>query len=191
MNKENKKYKIQKSEFEIVQFKPRWIEPNKIITDKLLEIFMFYVINTPCTNLSPSSIGLKKHISRSKFKSLFYKVANLKRNTTLFTAKKLDEIKDACEKSKLKNDFYNHRDIEKILIYVGSNQNEITSICYHIRNSFAHGRFTIYNTTDNNPVFILEDCRKMKDKHHVRARMILKQSTLLEWIKMFKTVQEI
>lgn len=85
---------------------------------------MFYVVNTPCTNISASSINLKDGISnngKGKFKQLFFNVANLVRNETFFATKKFDQIKETCEKAKLKNNFHCKRNIEKVLIYVGNN----------------------------------------------------------------------
>ena len=43
---------IKKEKYEISSFKPGWIKPSKKISSELFEILMFYVVNTPCEDIS-------------------------------------------------------------------------------------------------------------------------------------------
>lgn len=65
--------------------------------------------------------------------------------------------------------------------------NEFLSICYHIRNSFAHGRLAMYDYENGKDiVFVLEDGVKKNGEFQVRSRMVLKKSTLLKWMNILK-----
>ena len=50
--------------FEITSLNPGWIKrrvPNSYADDGLRRIIMFYVINTPCSDLSSSSIPMNEY----------------------------------------------------------------------------------------------------------------------------------
>lgn len=72
-------------------------------------------------------------------------------------------------------------------MYKPGRYNDFLSICYHIRNALAHGRFAMYSLSNNaDTMFVLEDGVKKGSEFQVRSRMILKQSTLLNWIKIIE-----
>lgn len=152
---------------------------------------MFFVINSPCTESSTSGIDIKeygwsKDIWKSdKLKKVLLDVGNLKRNENFFVAKKTDEMKKTCEKAKTKKNFHSNRKKEKIVIYK-SKPNEFLSICNHIRNSLAHGRFNIFDGINEDDIYVFEDGIKRNGKIQVRSRIILKKSTLLKWIEILE-----
>lgn len=87
----------------------------------------------------------------------------------------------------MKKDFHRSHDRERIVIYK-SRQNEFLSIFHHIRNAFAHGRIAIYdcdNGTDT--IFVMEDGVIRKTQFEVRARMVLKKSTLIKWMETIRS----
>lgn len=184
--------------FEIAPINPGWIKrkvPDSYADDDLRRIVLFYVINTPCVALSSSGIplteyGWKKDVWKTgKLKEMLFSVASLKKNSTFFLVKKLDEIKNACERANMKKAFHKNRDVEKIVIYKPNNYNEFTAVLYHIRNALAHGRLAMYESFDG-IVFVLEDGVKKGDHFYVRSRMILKKSTLLKWIDILECKTE-
>lgn len=62
------------------------------------------------------------------------------------------------------------------------------SICYHIRNAFAHGRLAMYDYKNcEDIVFVLEDGVKKNGEFQVRSRMVLKKSTLIKWMQILKS----
>ena len=179
---------------EISSLNPGWVKrrvPDTYADNGLKRIIMFYVINTPCTDLSSSGISVQEYgwdknvWKNNELKSALFDVAALKANETLFVTKNIDGMKYICEKAKMKKKFHDNRDVERIAIYLGR-YNTFLSICYHIRNAFAHGRLAMYENKDGEIVFALEDGIKRSGKFQVRSRMILKKSTLLKWIEIIE-----
>ena len=136
------------SGYEISPMNPGWIKrrvPDEYADDSLRDLIMFFVINTPCTDLSSSSIDLcdygwgKDIWKNEKLKKALFQIAGIERGSTFVVAQKTNEMKSVCEKASLKKSFHKSRDIERIAIFKGR-YNEFLSICYHIRNAFAHGR---------------------------------------------------
>jgi len=179
---------------EVASVNPGWIKKEKNIKYMdldMLRIFTFFVINTPCTEMSSSGIDVstygwgKKVWRTNELKNALLNVASLERGKTFVVAKKTTEMKKACEQCKAKKNFHDDRGQEKIVIYK-SRGNECLSIFNHIRNSFAHGRFNFYADKDNQVVIAMEDGVKHSGKFYVRSRMILKKSTLISWIDLLE-----
>lgn len=175
---------------------PGWIKkrvPNEYADESLKDLIMFFVINTPCTDLSSSSIdlsdyGWSKDIWKNdKLKNALFRVAEIERESTFVVAHRTNEMKSACEKTSLKKNFHRNRDKERIAIFKGR-YNEFLSICYHIRNSFAHGRLAMYDYENGKDImFVLEDGVKKNGEFQVRSRMVLKKSTLIKWMQILKS----
>ncbi len=184
------------SGYEISPMNPGWIKkrvPPEYADDSLKDLIMFFVINTPCTDLSSSSIELSNYgwgkdiWKNEKLKKALFQIAGIERGSTFVVARKTNEMKSVCEKASLKKNFHKKRDKERIAIFKGR-YNEFLSICYHIRNSFAHGRLAMYDCENgNNIMFVLEDGVKKNGEFQVRSRMILKKSTLIQWMNILKS----
>jgi len=182
--------------YEISPTNPGWIKrrvPNKYADDSLKDLIMFFVINTPCTDLSSSSIELSDYgwgkdiWKNEKLKKALFQIAGIERGSTFVVAQKTNEMKAICEKASLKKNFHKSRDVERIAIFKGR-YNEFLSICYHIRNAFAHGRLAMYDYENGNDiVFVLEDGIKKNGEFQVRSRMVLRKSTLIKWMKILKS----
>ncbi|MBR6108689.1 MAG: hypothetical protein IKQ36_03040 [Clostridia bacterium] len=182
------------SKYETAPISPGWIKrrvPSSYADDGLKRIVIFYVINTPCTEISSSSIpiteyGWSKNVWKNDaLKNVLLKVADLKRGDTFVVAKKTEDIKSSCEKAKLKKGFHQSRAMERV-VFFKNKSNEFLSLFWHIRNSLAHGRLAMYPSSDGDIVFALEDGVKRNGYYYVRARMILKKSTLLKWIDIIE-----
>ena len=190
-----KKMHVEKGR-ETAPINPGWIKkkvPDSYADDDLKRIVLFYVINTPCTALSSSGIplteyGWPKDIWRKPaLKQLLFDIAKLEYKKTFFPVNKTDETKNACEQAKMKKGFHNDRSVEKIVVYRNSGYNDFMSVLYHIRNAFAHGRLAMYEVENSEDiVFVLEDGVKRNNIYYVRARMILKKSTLIKWIDILE-----
>lgn len=163
--------------------------PSEKLDNDYWAIYNFYVLYTPCEGPSYKWIPItrygwsKKVWSQPALKDNLYAIADLKKGSTLCFAKKLEDIRDACRITIMGEGFHKDREIEKIAVYKG-NDNEVLCIFRHIRNSFAHGRFMIYENNNKETVYVIEDGIKKNGKLQVRARMILKKSTLLQWIEI-------
>jgi len=182
--------------YEISPMNPGWIKrrvPNEYADDSLKDLIVFFVINTPCTDLSSSSIELSDYgwgkdiWKNEKLKKALFQIAGIERGSTFVVAQKTNEMKAICEKASLKKNFHKSRDVERIAIFKGR-YNEFLSICYHIRNAFAHGRLAMYDYENGNDiVFVLEDGIKKNGEFQVRSRMVLRKSTLIKWMKILKS----
>lgn len=186
----------QKQKYEITALTPGWIKKELVDPTSIKivnELFMFYVINTPCDNISAcglpmSHYGWNKDVwKKGELRRILFGVAGLETNKTFFVAHKTDEMKAVFQKADLRKGFQTKRDIERIAIYK-EKCCEFLSLCYHIRNAFAHGRFAIYPLSiEKDVVFVLEDGKKMNGELQVRARMVLKGSTLKRWIELIRS----
>ncbi len=175
---------------------PGWLStkvPESYNDNDLMRIIMFYVINTPCTDLSAKGIPLSVYgwsgtiWKNDKLKNRLFDIANLKRKESFIIVKRLNEMKDACKKANLSKGFQKDRSQERIVIYKPSKYNEFLAICYHIRNSLAHGRLAMYPIKNSHDImFVMEDGVARNSSFEVRARMILKKSTLLKWIDILE-----
>lgn len=182
--------------YEIAPMNPGWIKkrvPDSYADNDLRDLIMFFVINTPCTDLSSSSISLNEYgwdkdiWKNEKLKKALFQVAEIERGSTFVVAHNTNEMKSACEKALLKKNFHRNRDRERIAIFKGR-YNEFLSICYHIRNAFAHGRLAMYDFENGKDiVFVLEDGIKKNGEFQVRSRMVLKKSTLIKWMQILKS----
>lgn len=183
--------------FEMTSISPGWIKkkvPDSYADDVLKELVLFYVINTPCTDLSSSGLALSHYgwnkdiWKKGKLKSALFEIADLKSKTTFCVAHKTNEMKKVCKAANLSKGFQTQRDVERIAMYKNSRYNEFLCICYHIRNAFAHGRLAMYDYENGNDIiFVLEDGVKKNGKFQVRSRMILKKSTLKTWMDIIKS----
>ena len=94
----------------------------------------------------------------------------------------------ACHRAGVQKNFTKTRDVNRIVVY-NSENNIMLSVFDHIRNSLAHGRFTIYE----DGFIALESGKNIYDKEHkknmidVRARMILKKETIMKWIDIIES----
>lgn len=181
--------------FELTDRNPGWVKkdvPKNFADDDLKKLVLFYVIYTPCTDLSSSSISMKRYGWDSdnvwrdqKLKNELFEVAGLVRNDTFISVKTIDMMKEACQKANMTRSFCKNRQKERIVIYKPSKYNEFLAICYHIRNAFAHGRLAVHSIKNSADImFVLEDGLNYNGKFQVRSRMILKKSTLLRWIEI-------
>lgn len=187
--------------YEYTSLNPGWIKkkvPDSYADDDLRRIILFYVINTPCTDLSSSGIPLKEYgwgkdcWKNNKLKNRLFACANLERDKTFFVAKKTNDMKIMCEKAKVKDGFHKRREKEKVVIYKPYKYtSEFMAVLYHIRNALAHGRLAMYEIKDSlDIIFVLEDGVKDKEQFQVRSRMILRKSTLLKWIDIFENKEK-
>lgn len=104
--------------------------------------------------------------------------------------KKLSNIsKNNWKVVKNNDDFDNYKDLlaseNKCCLFTNIKDRNVFSILYSIRNSFAHGSFNI-KTINNRKVYFLDACKEKKAKIHRKARIVLYEKTLLDWIKLIK-----
>ena len=171
---------------------PSWVStlPPAVYNNiELFDIVKFYVFNTPCKTLSSRSITLGDYGWTSPWSKPFYLNKQLKQASSnqnlLFSAASLNVMDNALQKADLLDLSNTDISLERICIF-NNQKNQFMSVFYHIRNSFAHGRFNIYLLNENSDdlVFLLEDVSPSSNRSGekpVSARMIIRKSTLLKW----------
>lgn len=173
---------------------PGWLTNQiKNKTSNYYNLLDFYVINTICDRLSCKGknvfkIGWEKKICkkgtlRNKLLSVISDDSSISEH--VFIAKTNAEIRRGFSKLNLDKQFHAVRE-EKIVAYKKYNLNQIESIFYHIRNSFAHGRFQVYTSKTNGTFYVFESgiIKKSIEKIDLKTRMVIKESILLKWIEI-------
>lgn len=173
---------------------PEWIDIksfNKRELEALKEIFPFYVVNTLHESYSFRSIPATEYgwpdnvWNTGTLKEQLFYVSNLTVGHNLFVVDRLEDMSDVCDTAHMNDCFYKDHDKEKIVVYVNSKSNLILSIFKHIRNAFAHGRFVMYPVGEDF-MFIMESVDASRQGLVVKARMILRASTLIRWMDIIK-----
>lgn len=173
---------------------PDWIDVksfNRNELEVLKEILPFYVINTLQENYSYRGIPITNYgwpdniWNTGDLKEQLFHVANLSMGYNLFVAERLEDMSDICSQAHLDSNFYQYRDQERIAIYVNSKSNLVLSIFKHIRNSFAHGRFVMYSLGDDT-MFVMESVDNSRQGLVLKARLVLRASTLIRWMEIIK-----
>lgn len=68
---------------------------------------------------------------------------------------------------------------DELAIHIKNKDSKSESLFYAIRCAFAHGLFNI-NSKNGEHYYILEN----RDREKLKARLILREETLLQWIKV-------
>lgn len=178
-------------------FNPGWVNNKKGMqfSSNFQRIIEFYVFSTPCDLVSSSSHGLSgrnwgtKPWSKTRLRSYLLQVGEFEVGKNYFKvtkgSKKEGTKSDMNEKiaSCHLNGTFHTKSENGIVFFSSGKYAEFIDIFYYIRCALAHGRFIISDASD--PVYILEAAKKHKEGSNTRsivtARMIIKESTLINW----------
>ena len=173
-----------------VDNKPTWVKREKddfCKRENYRKIIDFYLLNTPVTSLSSRSVSLCERGWVTPWRKPFYLNRQLKQSSSnyklLFSAATYNAVEEALTKADLKDDFPSNIEYERVCIY-DNQKNQFMSLFYHLRNSLAHGRFNIELLDEDNYSYIFEDVAGKGNRVKVSARMIIREDTLLKWIKI-------
>ena len=176
---------------------PKWIRnakdnlEEKLKDDDFRKILDFFVIFTPCKGASARAKPLKEKYRWEDTYGLkkSMRLAPSKQSIFLF-AESGKEMKAILVEADLVDNFPSNLEYERGCFYQGSKK-QLDSVFSHIRNCFAHGRFSI-KEKDGDWTFIFEDVGNGRGvpKGTPSARMILKKSTLLRWIEIIEGGEE-
>ncbi len=162
---------------------------SEFINKKYYSILDFYVVHSIISSLTYKSSSLRERgwgkkvfIKHDLRNALFKKF----KKEQIAIVKTGIEFRNKLNQLNMNKGFHKYND-EYIVLWQHYNLNQIESIFYHIRNSLAHGRFQIYKR-NNGIVYCFESGIKnnAKEMLELKARIILKESTLLEWIEIIK-----
>lgn len=174
-----------------VPFYQGWIKSKDDLnfTENFSKIINFYVFGTPCEFTSSSGRSIRDRKwdrntwKRPDLRTYILSMAELKRGVSYAKAITLDEMADCAVVVGLSGNFQTIRDKNRVVFYSDKRTADILSIFFYIRCSFAHGRFEIYNDNNGETIYAIEAIEKRKGITDciVKARMILKESTLILW----------
>ena len=196
---------------EITAFAPNWVNDKleMVFSKNFQRIIEFYVFSTPCSLVSSSVTGMNnrrrtwgdKPWNNTKLKHYLLRAAKLKEDVNYIKAtgdkkRKSDntivtpsDMQEKIRSCGLNDRFHTKRDKNRIVFISSGKSAEFLDIFFYIRCALAHGRFRIYEADD--PIYVLEAAEKHKidkeTKALVKARMVLKESTLLEWARIIDT----
>ena len=171
-----------------------WIDLDQFDDHDLCRIITFFVFHSPCSQLTSMSRTLEEYGWSSPWRKPYWLNRQLKQASSnyelLFSASTYDEMERALDNADLINSFPSDLTRERICIY-DNQKNQFMSVFYHLRNAFAHCRLKMVNL-DGECVFILEDVQPKKGQENllVSARMILRKSTLLNWIDLIENGEQ-
>ena len=184
---------------EIAEHPPTWIKAADIAfirnNDAIKDVIDFFVVYSPCANVSARGMDLTQYYWKeknpTKGKYLYNKIlstAGLVENETLFFSESLSNTEELFARARMGKDFCQAYTDNRVALV--SNGNLIMSIFRAIRNCLAHCRFTIILDYED-PIIAMENGEPIgKEKEgkqfQVKARMLLKLSTLKEWIRIVK-----
>lgn len=171
---------------------PTWMQETLIseYDEDFIKILDFFQFHSPVKGLSARCVTIQEYGWHSPWKKPFWLNKQLKQMSSnyelLFSASDQSCMTENLEKAELKENFPSDLDRERICV-VDNKKNQFLSVFYHIRDSFAHGRFYVHDCNENK-VFVMEDVgtKKYGDKKPLTARMIIRKETLVKWIDLIK-----
>ena len=177
---------------------PIWLDsplPNKLSDDELFQIIMFYVFYSPCEDKSHRSKPLDLYGWKKK---PWYEPSHLKEplnraiwgeeKPMFYFAKQKSDFEESISGHDLEENFYVHLMHQRIGLVISDNSKSMyMSLFAHIRNSLAHGRLAMYDVSNDDVMFVLEDGKPIKNgKFEVTARIVILKSSLLKIIELIK-----
>ena len=167
---------------------PSWMVETPVEEDdedfaKIIDFFQFHA---PVTGQSARCKTLQEYGWDSPWKKPYWLNKQLKRvasnHDLLFTAESQGRMDANLEKANLSESFPSDMLRERICV-ANNKKNQFMSVFYHIRDSFAHGRFFI-TEVEKQKIIVMEDVAPRGSPLIVTGRMIIKKQTLLKWIEI-------
>ena len=172
--------------------KYKYIKTNSILYDsndeynldqkEIYSIYSFFVIYSLCNNISFKQRTFVDYGWESnkinQIKIELKKTIDFDNENFIFTDK--DNLKENFERCNLMDGALNNVDNERFVIGKTKENNSYLKLFYRIRNCFAHGKFILRYTTNNEKVVVMQD----DDKYNVTARIVLKLETILNIINV-------
>lgn len=162
---------------------------DKMLTLNFNKIFKFFVVFSPCKRYATQGRTLNYYgwytkDTRSKNclnNTLKYK--NISKSIILVGSYK--ELKSKITEVDIHKEDYTNIKNEKGIFIKSGETSYFMSMFYHIRCALAHGRFTI-SKHDGETIYYLENGKEYKNgknEFKVSARLVIYESTLLDYIK--------
>lgn len=182
---------VDKSKLEFEAHPPAWCRDlTEEEENQIREIYKFFVVNTPCKDISAMSIPLTQYgwdedtpPKDGYLQKRLCDAAGLLLGTTLFVGEKREDMKTLFATASMDANFGNTFDANRVTILI--NGNFLMELFRNLRNSFAHCRFTLKNIP-NDILFVMENGAISGASCEVKSRMLIKKSTFEEWIRIIQ-----
>ena len=167
---------------------PKWLDnkvPESFFDEDLYRIILFFVFYSPCRNYCTQGRNLQYYgwkegawDSDSYLKDKLDRASQMK---YFVEKKRVSDLPEIFNQTEFGKNFFNNINVERAAFY-NSERNKYMSLFYHIRCSLAHGRMTMFPIDGNDIVLVMENVKESGKSCQVRARMVLRKSTLLNWV---------
>ena len=192
--KNNKQQKINENEYIKIEANEKWlcnIVDEKFYDKSFYKIIDFFVLHSPCkvssyTPKALESLGWINPWQSIKFRKAFDEIIGIEEDKSFLYHQAKNHMKIIWESLGRKS-FYDVDGFEFVVITHAGESNPRMDILHHIRNSFAHGRFSVV-LKDYEFYIYMEDVTKIKGLNglYVTARMCIKKSSLIKLIDFFE-----
>lgn len=147
-------------------------------------ILDFYLWSCPSPN---TAIGANTFFDLgwsggNNFKRLKNSLINVSTEQILFFTVKQDKLDDTLDECNLTDSYT----FAETIVLVPKDKKEVDTLFRYIRNSLAHGSYTIEKLDSDNESYYFFENQDPSDNYAIKARMILKSSTLQTWINIVK-----
>lgn len=186
--------KVNLDEYIIVPSEEYWLKTKigkDFYDDDYHRIIEFYVLHSPCRDSSYTpctfeSLGWKTTWKSRRFRKAFDDVPNFVENDTFRFHDSKNHFEEMWEAAGW-GEFFSINGKEFAILVKAGESNRRMDILHHIRNSFAHGRFSVKKKNGEYYIYF-EDVTRI---HGIRglvvnARICLKKSTLVTWLDTFE-----
>ena len=153
----------------------QWTFKNKLnIDERMKKIIQFYLFNTPVEGISARGSTFKElGWNKKRLTPLLKKEIDfLSSNWKITTVKEIKaKLKTLGQLEKVK--------FEEMAIHINNKNSNIDSFFYAVRCAIAHGSFSV-RKHKGQAFYVLEN----KDKGKLKARIVIKESTLIYIMKI-------
>lgn len=190
--------KINSEEYLIVSANADWLNTyigKGFYDNDFYRIIEFYVLHSPCkvssyTPISFEKLGWKNPWNSSRFRHEFDIVPNFRKDENYRYHESINHFKGMWEDANW-GEFFNIEKSEFAVFIHAGESNPRMDLLHHIRNSFAHGRFSVKKDSGEYYIY-LEDVTTVRSVTGlvVNSRICLKKSTLISWLDTFEKKSE-
>ena len=162
-----------------IRYKYFFDTPTSLSDKNLQKIIQFYLIECPVEGKSHRGLKFKDYgyVGASSF-------SKLRKNLLATSSRSLKKNYFPSKKDELIENFKKTESIhfpEEYCVFLKSDENSvIRSMFSAIRNAFAHGSFNV-KSYEKQKIYYFSNFDKYQ-----KAKIVLKEETLLSWIKIFK-----
>lgn len=152
--------------------------------DEYYMLYSFYVTYSMCGNQSAKKRTFADYgwatnsIKNTELEQKLKGVIDLNKNSNFnFTDK--NDLKEQFAAHDLSDGTLSNYDLERAVIGKTSASNQYLKLFYRIRDGFAHGKFLLKLSSNQTKMVVIQD----DDTHNVTARIVIKLSTLLDFVE--------